>query len=98
MEAAAVQRGNVSQERSGIEVTYGRARILGAVSHVGAADAGSSRNAGRIHRGWGEDGDSGESGGEGFNATSTQSGSGRHSEALYGFREEAHAQGSRNEN
>ena len=50
LEAPAVQRRALSQDRSRIEGAHWRAGLLRALSHVGASDAGSSWNAGRFCR------------------------------------------------
>ena len=59
LEASALQRGALPQDRSRIQSPHGRARLLRALSHLGAAYARSPRYARRLHRRRREDRNSG---------------------------------------
>ncbi len=73
LEASALQRRTLPQNRSRIESAHGRARLFGALSHLGAPHARSPRHARRIRSRRREDGNPGKSRGQGLDAISAQS-------------------------
>ena len=76
LEAAAIQRGALSQNRSRFELADGRARLLSSLSHLGAPNTRSPRHARRVYRPRREDGDPRQSVSKGFHAAGTQPGPG----------------------
>ena len=89
LEASALQRRALPQNRSRIESSHRRARILGSLPHLGASDAGSARHARRLRRRWRQDRHSRESEGQGLHAPRAQSGSRRRPQEVHGIREES---------
>ncbi len=77
----------------GSECADRRAGILGAVSHLGAPDAGGTRHRWRLPGSGRKDRNSGARVGEGLDAAGAQPGRRRHLQEVQRLREEDHAQG-----
>ena len=90
---SAVQRRGIPQGRSRLQCADRRARILGALPHLGASHARSPRHRRRLHRARRQDRDSGQGLGESLHAPGAQSGCGRHPEEVHRLRRQDHAQG-----
>ena len=98
LEASALQRRALPQDRSRIQGSHRRARLLGPLPHLGASHARSPRHARRLHRRRRQDRDPRQGGGQGLHAPRAQSGCGRCLQEVLRLREEADAQRHRDQN